>query len=149
MVRAEIDNLEDLLHEIEDKDLNIVNVSFRTTAIREAHHNKIVHNMVVHENRISKGTKSMHNEAEAGAGVLNNLEDAPVAGRTSRIMLARININTTHTNSNWNSMAHHAVCVEDSIIPPKHCYKGEHDINNIMEKMSINPHQSQQSNLYQ
>ena len=32
---------------------------------------------------------------------------------------------------------------------PKHCYKGEHDINNIMEKMSINPHQSQQGNLYQ
>ena len=32
---------------------------------------------------------------------------------------------------------------------PKHCYKGEHDINNIMEKRSINPHQSQQSNLYQ
>ena len=32
---------------------------------------------------------------------------------------------------------------------PKHCYKGEHDINNIMEKLSINPHQSQQSNLYQ
>ena len=32
---------------------------------------------------------------------------------------------------------------------PKHCYKGEHDISNIMEKMSINPHQSQQSNLYQ
>ena len=26
--------------------------------------------------------------------------------------------------------------------------KGEHDINNIMEKMSINPHQ-QQGNLYQ
>ena len=32
---------------------------------------------------------------------------------------------------------------------PKHCYKGEHDINNIMEKMNINPHQSQQNNLYQ
>ena len=32
---------------------------------------------------------------------------------------------------------------------PKHCYKGEHDINNIMQKMSIKPHQSQQSNLYQ
>ena len=32
---------------------------------------------------------------------------------------------------------------------PRHCYKGEHDINNIMEKMSINPHQSQQNNLYQ
>ena len=24
---------------------------------------------------------------------------------------------------------------------PKYCYKGEHDTNNIMEKMSINPHQ--------
>ena len=32
---------------------------------------------------------------------------------------------------------------------PKYCYKGEHDINNIIEKMSINPHQQQQGNLYQ
>ena len=56
MVRVETDNLEDLYHEIEDKDLNIVNVSFRTTAIREAHRNKIVHNMVVHISHISKGT---------------------------------------------------------------------------------------------
>ena len=31
---------------------------------------------------------------------------------------------------------------------PKHCYKGEHDINDIMEKMSINTHQPQQSGLY-
>ena len=56
MVRAETDNLKDLYHEIEDKDLNIVNVSFRITAIREAHHNKIVHNMVAHISRIFKGT---------------------------------------------------------------------------------------------
>ena len=57
MVRVETDNLEDLYHETEDKDLNIVNVSFRITAIREAHHNKIVHNMVVHTSRIFKGIK--------------------------------------------------------------------------------------------
>ena len=57
MVRAETDHLEDLYHEIEDKDLNIVNISFRITAIREAHCNKIIHNMVAHVNRISKGTK--------------------------------------------------------------------------------------------
>ena len=57
MVRAETDHLEDLCHEIEDKDLNIVNVSFRITTIREAHRNKIVHNMVAHVNHISKGTK--------------------------------------------------------------------------------------------
>ena len=124
MVRVETDHLEDLYHEIEDKDLNIVNVSFRITAIREAHRNKIVHNMVAHVNRISKGTKSTHTEAKAGAGVLNNLEDTPVAGRISRITLVPININITHTTSNWNSMAHHVVCVEDSIIPPNIVTKG-------------------------
>ena len=57
MVRVETDHLEDLYHKIEDKHLNIVNISFRITAIREAHHNKIVHNMVAHINGISKGTK--------------------------------------------------------------------------------------------
>ena len=57
LVRAETDNLEDLYHEIEEKDLNIVNVSFRITAIREVHHNKIIHNMVAHVNHIFKGTK--------------------------------------------------------------------------------------------
>ena len=56
MVRAETNNLEDLYHEIEDKDLNIVNISFRITAIREAHRNKIVHDMVAHISRILKGT---------------------------------------------------------------------------------------------
>ena len=57
MVRVETDHLEDLHHEIGDKDLNIVNISFRITAITEAHRNKIVHNMVAHVNRISKETK--------------------------------------------------------------------------------------------
>ena len=57
MVRAETDNLEDFYHEIEDKDLNIVNVSFRITAITEAHCNKIIHNMVAHASRIFKGIK--------------------------------------------------------------------------------------------
>ena len=57
MVRAETDNLEGLYHETEVKDLNIVSVSFRIIAIREAHHNKIVHNMVVHVSHIFRGTK--------------------------------------------------------------------------------------------
>ena len=52
MVRAETDNLEGLYHETEAKDLNIVSVSFRLIAIREAHHNKIVHNMVAHISHI-------------------------------------------------------------------------------------------------
>ena len=57
MVRVETDHLEDLYHEIEDKDLNIVNVSFRIIAIGEAHHNKIIHNMVAHINCTFKETK--------------------------------------------------------------------------------------------
>ena len=57
MVKAETNNLEGLYHEIETKDLNIVNVSFRIIAIRELHRNKIVHNMVVHVSHIFKGTK--------------------------------------------------------------------------------------------
>ena len=57
MVRAETDNLEDLYHETEDKDLSIVNVSFRITTIREVHCNKIIHNMVAHTSRILKGIK--------------------------------------------------------------------------------------------
>ena len=46
MVKAETDNLEGLYHETEAKDLNIVSISFRIIAIREAHHNKNIHNMV-------------------------------------------------------------------------------------------------------
>ena len=124
MVRAETDHLEDLYHEIEDKDLNIVNVSFRITAIREAHHNKIVHSMVVHVNHIFKGTKQTHTEAEVGVRVLSISEEEPAAGRIFRIMLAPINISTAHMTSNRNNMAHHVVCVEDSIIPPSIVTKG-------------------------
>ena len=118
MVRVETDNLEDLYHETEDKDLKIVNVSFRIIAIREAHRNKIIHNMVVHASRIFRGIKRIHTEAEAGVEDLNSLEDAAVAGRTSRLMLEHISISITHMTSNRNSMAHHVVCVEDLTISP-------------------------------
>ena len=57
MVKAETDNLEGLYHKTEAKDLNIVNISFRIIAIREAHRNKIVHNMIAHVSHIFKGTK--------------------------------------------------------------------------------------------
>ena len=57
MVKAEINNLEGLYHETEAKDLNIVSISFRIIAIREAHRNKIVHNMVAHISHIFRGTK--------------------------------------------------------------------------------------------
>ena len=43
------------------------------------------------------------------------------------------------------NMAHHVHYVVAIIISPKQCFKGEHDINDIMEKMNISGHQSQQS----
>ena len=57
MVTVETDNLEGLYHKTEDKDLNIVNVSFRIITTREAHRNKIVCNMVAHASRIFRGIK--------------------------------------------------------------------------------------------
>ena len=57
MVKAETDNFKGLYHKTETKDLNIVSVSFRIIAIREAHRNKIVHNMVVYISHIFRGTK--------------------------------------------------------------------------------------------
>ena len=57
MVKAEIDNFKGLYHETEAKDLNIFSISFRFITIREAHRNKIVHNMVVHVSHIFRGIK--------------------------------------------------------------------------------------------
>ena len=80
--------------------------------------------------------------------VLNKQEDVVVVGPiTTMIIITSISI--TLMISRPNSMANPVAYVEVLIIPPKYCYKGEHDINNIMEKMSINPHQQQQGNLYQ
>ena len=56
---------------------------------------------------------------------------------TNNIMLMMIMIKLL------SNMVVHALYVAD-----KHCYKVEHDINDIMEKMSINTHQAQQSGLY-
>ena len=46
------------------------------------------------------------------------------------------------------NMVHHVHYAVAIITPQKHCFKGEHDINDIMEKMNISGHQSQSSGLY-
>ena len=54
-----------------------------------------------------------------------------------------------HDNDNsLINMAHHVHYAVVIITPPKHCFKGEHYINNIMEKMYTSGHQSQQRGLY-
>ena len=54
MVKAVTDNLEGLYNETEDKDLSMVNVSFKVITIREAHLNKTIHNTVISTNPISR-----------------------------------------------------------------------------------------------
>ena len=56
-VKAEIDNFEGSFQEIEVKDLSIVNVSFKTIAIREVHHNKMILNTATVVSPFSRGIK--------------------------------------------------------------------------------------------
>ena len=146
MVKAETDNFKGSFNEIEAKDLSIVNISFKTIAIREVHHNKIVLNMAMVTSPFSRGIMLILIEAKAMAMDLSNSEDAVVVGPTIRITMECISI--THDQQSEQYGPPCSLCSGFNH-SPKHCYKGEHDINNIMENMSINPHQSQQNTLYQ
>ena len=114
MVKAEADNFEGLHHETEVKDLSIVSVSFKIIAIREAHHNKIVCNTVMHVSPIFMGIELTLTEAKD----LSTSEDAAVAGPTTRITLEHTSISITHITSNRNNMVLPAVYVVDLTIPP-------------------------------
>ena len=59
-----------------------------------------------------------------------------------------INITCMMMDLSLNNMVHHALFAEVSIIL-KHCFKGEHDINNLMEKMSLGSNNQHQNDLYQ
>ena len=149
MVKAETDNFEGLHHEIEIKDLSIVSISFKIITIREAHNNKIILNMAMLVSPIFRGIRAIPIEAEGhGRGPQHFRE----CGRGR----ANYQNNTgmyqyqyyTHDQQSEQYGPPCSLCGRFNH-SPRHCYKGEHDINNIMEKMCINPHQSQQSNLYQ
>ena len=148
MVKAVTDNLEISLNETEAKDLNIIDINFRIIDFREVHFNRTVLNMALATNPIFKEIKQMGTEAKAMAGVLSNLG----GGR------GRANYQSSSGTYQYQYYMHDpqaeqygppcSLCSGFNH-SPKHCYKGEHDINNIMEKMSINPNQQQQGNLYQ
>ena len=116
MVKAEIDNFKGSYNEIEAKDLSIVNVSFKITVIREAHHNKIVLNTAMVINPIFRGIMLILIEAEAAAVDLSNSEDAVVVGPTIRITIEHISI--THMTHNQNNTVLFAVYAVDLTIPP-------------------------------
>ena len=116
MVKVETGNFEGPHNEIEAKDLSIANISFKIIAIREAYHNKIVHNTATAVNIISRGIMVIHTEAEAMARDLSNSEDVVVLGPITRTTTEHISI--THTTHNQSNMVFPAVYVADLTIPP-------------------------------
>ena len=83
MVKAVTDNLEGPYNETEDKDLSMVNVSFKVIAIREVHLNKTICNTVIPANPISREIIQIAIEAKAGPVDLSNSEDAAVEAQLS------------------------------------------------------------------
>ena len=89
-------------------------------------------------------------EAEAVVMVELITMDAVMAGLIIKVITAT---NTTSImvmimTTSLSNMALHVNYVVATITPPKHCFKREHYINNIMKKMNISGHQSQQNSLY-
>ena len=111
VVKAVTDNLEGSYNETEVKDPNMVNASFKVIAIREAHLNKTVCNMVIITNLISREIKQIAIEAEAMA--LSNTEDVAVEGPIIRIAMEGISISITHMTHNQNNTALPAVYAVD------------------------------------
>ena len=116
MVKAVTDNLVASHKEAEAKDLNIININFRTIGFREAHINRTTLNMAPTANPIFREVKQITTEVEAMARVLSNSEDAVMVGPITRVTMALTNISITHMINRQNSMAHPVVYAAVSII---------------------------------
>ena len=115
-VKVGTDNLEVSHNETEAKDLNIVNVNFRTIDFREAHFNRTILNMATITNPTFREIKQIATEAEAMARAFSNLEDAVMAEQIT-IVMECINISITRMTHRQNSMAHLVVYAAVLIIP--------------------------------
>ena len=109
-------NLEASHNETDAKDLNIVNVNFRTIDFREAHFNRTVLNTVIFANPTFREIKQIAIEAEAMAGV-SNLEDTVMAEPIIKVEMAITSISITCMTHRQNSMAHLVVYAAALIIP--------------------------------
>ena len=95
MVEVGTKNLEASHNEIEAKDLNIVNVHFRTINFREAHFNRTVLNMATIVNPTFREIKQIATEAEAMARALSISEDSVMAEPIIRVAMEHISISIT------------------------------------------------------
>ena len=96
MVKVVTDNLEASHKEVEAKDLNIININFRTIGFTEVHTNRTIPNMAPTTNPIFREIKQMTTEEEAMAGVLSKSEDAVMVGPITRVTMALTNISIIH-----------------------------------------------------
>ena len=117
MVKAVTDNSEASHKEAEAKDLNIINVNFRTIGFREVHINRTVLNMAPTANPIFREVKQITTEEEAMARVLSKSEHTVVVGPITRVTMALTNISITLMINRQNSMAHPVAHAAVSIIP--------------------------------
>ena len=124
MVKVVTDNLEVSHKEAEAKDLNIINVNFRTIDFREAHINRTILNMATATNPNFREIKQITTEVEAVARVLSNSEDMVMVGPIIRVTMALTNISITHMINRQNSMAHPVAFAVVSIIPLSTVTKG-------------------------
>ena len=130
IIKAVTNNLEVLHNQTEAKDLNIVNVNFRIINFREVHFNRTVLNMTS-----GRGPQQFRGCSHGRANYQSSNGTYQYQYYTHNQQTEQYSLPCSLCSGFNHS--------------PKHCYKGEHDINNIMGKMSINPHQQQQSNLCQ
>ena len=117
MVKAVTDNLKASHKEAEAKDLNIININFRTIGFSEAHINRAVLNTAPTANPIFREVKQMITEDGAMARVLSKPEHMVVVGPITRVTMALTNISIIHMINRQNSMAHPVVHAVVSIIP--------------------------------
>ena len=106
--------------------------------------------IATHVEIINKVTIMANLEAEAEVMAELITMDIATAGLIIEAITAinTISIMVMMMSTRQINMAHHVHYVVAMITSPKHCFKGEHDINDIMEKMNISGHQSQPSGLY-
>ena len=104
----------------------------------------------IHIEAIIRVTITANLEAEAVVMAEAITVDTVVAGLIIKAIttINTISIMVMMIITSLINMAHHVHCVVAILIPSNIVFKGEHDINDIMGKMNISGHQSQQSGLY-
>ena len=147
--KIQVDSLEATIHVAEvNKIRTHTKANIKTIAIRATITRAIEDFIITHAETFLRVIVMSNLEVEAMAEAEAIIAAVVAVGPIIKVMLT---INTISIMVTMMSTDQYgppcALCgrYNDS---PKHCFRGEHDINDIMEKMNINGHQSQSSSLY-